>query len=202
MDYSYIYKITHKPTGLYYIGSRTPKYLNKPAEEDFLHEYFTNSNKMKRLLFLHSPDDFEWWTKSMPREEAKAEEQRLLNESADDPLCLYTHSKKKWQDSDWREKMLSIHASPKSRAKKSAGQKKRFEDPQQQKEHKERMRKVNSRPDLAPVRSANQKKLWEDPEYRENNRAKQRAKWAEPGYREMMREKQRAAHARKRKEAK
>lgn len=104
MDYSYIYKITYKPTGEYYIGARYSAKLKKPAEEDFLQDYFTSSKEIVKRLVHTNINDWEWELTPMPREQAISEEKRLLNETADDPLCLYKHSKKLWQDKEYRQK--------------------------------------------------------------------------------------------------
>lgn len=130
VDYSYLYKITHKPTGLYYIGARYSRKLNKPPEEDFLHDYFTSSTAMQRLLFLNSPEEFEWELTPWPKGTIKVEEQRLLNETAEDPLCLYQHGKKKWAQPEYRNMQIERRESVTIRTKASNTVKKLWQDPE------------------------------------------------------------------------
>ena len=130
VDYSYLYKIIHKPTGLYYIGARYSSKLKKPPHEDFLHDYFTTSNAMKRLLFLHSPEDFEWELTPWDQKTIKAEEQRLLNETADDPLCLYQHPKKLWERDEYKEVQLAHKNDPANRTKASNTSTNLWKDPE------------------------------------------------------------------------
>ena len=85
---------------------------------------------MKRLLFLHSPEDFEWILTPIARERARAEEARLLNETADDPLCLYRHTKKRWQDPEHIKVQLASRNDMTVRTNTSNSVKKLWEDPE------------------------------------------------------------------------
>ena len=130
VDYSYIYKITHKPTGLYYIGARYTKHLNTPPEEDFLQKYFTSSKAMQRLLVHNNINEFEWELTPWPKDTIKEEEQRLLNETADDPLCLYQHPSKIWLREDYKKMRLEKIESIPVRKSLSKSVKKLWEDPE------------------------------------------------------------------------
>jgi len=85
---------------------------------------------MKRLLFLHSPEEFEWELTPWPKETIKIEEQRLLNETAEDPLCLYQHPTKIWSRKDYRKMRLESIESIPVRTKLSNSVKKLWEDPE------------------------------------------------------------------------
>ena len=149
MDYSYIYRITYKPTGEYYIGRQTDKRLKKTADEHFMIEYFTSSKEVLKRLVYTDINDWEWWTKSMPREEAMAEEKRLLNEAATDPLCLHKHILKMWQNPEYRERYLTNSKTIMVR-----------------KQISEKLKEYNRSPEVRKAASERTKALWANPEYR------------------------------------
>ena len=84
--WSYVYKLTHKVTGQFYIGYRGANKL--PAAED-LPKYRSSSQKVKEMGF----DNFNWeiLAEFQTPEEAYGHENRLIAESFDSPLCLNGH---------------------------------------------------------------------------------------------------------------
>ena len=84
----YCYKITHKETGQFYIGSR----CNKSAKhyfQDFGIIYFTSSKTVKELGFENFKID--WIEEFDDPETAYKFEQLIIFESFKDPLCLNKH---------------------------------------------------------------------------------------------------------------
>ena len=81
----YAYKITHKETGQFYIGSRTSK-LAKHYSEDLGFKYFTSSNYVKELGFENFKID--WIEEFDDSETAYDWEQMLIYVNLKDPLCL------------------------------------------------------------------------------------------------------------------
>ena len=80
----YVYVLCNKLTGEYYIGSRRAN--NKPAEEDFLKEYFTSSADVMRMLVNDGKEVFEYITIETPI--ALSLEQQLLKENVKLEKCL------------------------------------------------------------------------------------------------------------------
>lgn len=98
---AYVYKVTHKESGEFYLGSRTTKIVreNRSPEQDFCVHYFTSNSAMRvelqkypekyhiEILFRSNESfinkksgEIEWV--------AYWEEQRLIKESFGSPLCV------------------------------------------------------------------------------------------------------------------
>ena len=81
----YCYKITHKTTGQFYIGSRCNKSA-KHYSEDFGIKYFTSSKEVKELGFENFKID---WIEEFPTKELAYDwEQMMIHVNLKDPLCL------------------------------------------------------------------------------------------------------------------
>ena len=81
----YVYKITHKTTNQFYIGSRCNKSA-KHYSEDLGIKYFTSSNYVKELGFENFKID---WIEEFPTKELAYDwEQMMIHVNLKDPLCL------------------------------------------------------------------------------------------------------------------
>ena len=92
----YCYKITHKTTGQFYIGSRCNKQA-KHYSEDFGIKYFTSSKLVKELGFENFKID--WIEEFEDPDHAYDWEQMMIYVNLKDPLCLNKScyfGKKKW----------------------------------------------------------------------------------------------------------
>ena len=84
----YAYKITHKTTNQFYIGSRTSK-NQKHHSEDLGFKYFTSSKTVKELGFENFKID---WIEEFPSAELAYDwEQMMIHVNLRDPLCLNKH---------------------------------------------------------------------------------------------------------------
>jgi hypothetical protein len=84
----YVYKLTHKKTKQFYIGSRYTKFLKLPSHLDIL-KYQTSSKKVKSLGFQNF--DIEIIAEFFSAESAWDFEQQLINENYKNPLILNSH---------------------------------------------------------------------------------------------------------------
>lgn len=84
----YVYKITHKETGQFYIGSRYSKNI-KHHSEDLGFKYFTSSKLVKQLGFENFK--IEWIEEFHTPELAYDWEQMMIYVNLKDPLCLNKH---------------------------------------------------------------------------------------------------------------
>lgn len=111
----YVYKITHKTTNQFYIGSRTSQ-LAKHYSEDLGFKYFTSSKVVKSLGFENFKID--WIEEFQDSETAYKFEQLIIFESFKDPLCLnkvchfgkerFNSTGLSWKLSDETKKKMSI----------------------------------------------------------------------------------------------
>ena len=83
----YVYKLTHKESGEFYIGYREANKV--PALEDLGKQYFTSSNTIQELGF--SNFDIEIIEEFETGIEAYNYEQILIKENIHDSLCLNGH---------------------------------------------------------------------------------------------------------------
>lgn len=86
MTLPYVYKLTHRETGEFYIGYRQSNIL--PAEED-LPLYQSSSRLVKEMGFDNF--DFEIVSEFSSGDEAYIFEQRSIKKHIKDPLCLNRH---------------------------------------------------------------------------------------------------------------
>ena len=209
---AYVYRITHKETGRFYIG------FSKGAKRIGI-DYFTSS-----LHTGYTPETVGEWTTEIIREGDGEEcwrlEQDMIREAADNPLIINRHycpegakipvyfkphteehnrhksetTTDRWQN-DEQYRQNHIEGARKRWANDDAGRrrvseanKKQWQDP----EYRERMPKIMSE---------NAKEIWERPGYKESRRADQiaaaKARWAKPGARERHREALKKARERK-----
>lgn len=88
---SYVYKVTNKLTNQFYIGFRFKnKKLNLTPKDDLWNTYYTSSEYVERLIEKHGKDSFEYEILFEDENEEVCfnEEQRLISESINNPLCL------------------------------------------------------------------------------------------------------------------
>lgn len=91
MYQSYVYRVTSKVTGQFYIGSRTENVSKcRFPEDDLWKHYFTSSKKVKQMIEEYGLDSFnvEILSKFDSYSECFWEEQRLIVESKNNPLRL------------------------------------------------------------------------------------------------------------------
>lgn len=95
----YVYKLTHKETGQFYIGSRTCKNLKLPSYEDII-KYKSSSIKVKELGFENF--NVEIIAEFFDRIHAYEFEQLLIYENFKDPLningCCHVAGKRRFSN--------------------------------------------------------------------------------------------------------
>ena len=94
MYLAYTYFVKNKITNQFYYGSRKANIrLKRTPEEDFWIHYFTSSKNIKELISVHGPDSFDILIleKSQDYADCFWEEQKLICENFNNPLCLNKH---------------------------------------------------------------------------------------------------------------
>lgn len=83
----YVYYVYHRPSGKYYLGSRTAQGCHP---SDLWRTYFTSSKRVHKLIEESGKESFTaiCWERCKSREEALALEFRLLKTVIRDPKCL------------------------------------------------------------------------------------------------------------------
>ena len=195
MSIPYVYKITHKGTGQYYIGfSQGTRqigidYYTSSADE-FIKESYTADNQHlwdTEILTTHPDPEEAYWI-----------EQDMIASHIDDDLCLNSQyyrrdSGRKVMLTTPESEMKKIQAmnTPTVKAKMSASQKRRFSDPEQRERTRQaaikaqadgqalaKARATNATPEVRAKRTAQNLKRW-SPEYRKKMSEAQAKKWAE-----------------------
>lgn len=184
---AYVYKITHKETGRFYIGF-------SKGEKRIGIDYFTSSRHTG-----YTPETVEEWTTEIIREGEGEEcwrlEQDMIRDAADDPLILNRHY---CPEGAKTPVYFMEHTEEHNRHKSEAAKDKWQNDEQYIQNHIEGARKRWDNDDAGRQRMTEwNRKNWEDPEYRAQHPRKisdgAKAAWARPGYKEGRRELQVAA---------
>lgn len=121
----YVYQLTHKTTGQFYIGYRE---VNKvPSDQDLGFFYWTSSKKIDELGFENF--DFQIIAEFFDGDSAWRQEQRIIEANIKNPLCLNGHFIKdgnnkfsfvgKFHSDKNKAKMLGRKVSDETRAKNS-----------------------------------------------------------------------------------
>lgn len=84
----YVYWLTNRESGQFYVGSRTTMKLSTPSHLD-LPQYQTSSDHVKELGF----ENFDWFivAEFFNGDDAYWHEQKLIKEHINNPLCLNKH---------------------------------------------------------------------------------------------------------------
>lgn len=112
----YVYKLTHKETGQFYIGFRCKNKV--PSGQDLGFYYFSSSKSVKSIGFENF--DVEIVAEFFDSDSAYDFENILISENFKDPLCLNEHFEK---DGKRNFKSLGRKKSQKTRDKISKGNK-------------------------------------------------------------------------------
>jgi hypothetical protein len=117
--YPYVYRLTHKETGQFYIGYRCANKV--PAEQDLGHKYFTSSKRVKEIGFENF--DSEIVAVFFSKHDAHAHEFELIYESISHPFCLNETSRISRIGPHTEETKLKMSAAHKGKVKTEAHRK-------------------------------------------------------------------------------
>lgn len=184
---AYVYKITHKETGRFYIGFST-------GRGTIGIDYFTSSCHTG-----YTAETVEEWTTEIVREGEGEEcwrlEQDMIRDAADNPLIINRHY---CPEGAKTPVYFMEHTAEHNRHKSETAKDKWQNDEQYRQNHIEGARKRWDNDDAGRQRMAEfNRKNWQDPEYRAQVTPKisesAKAMWARPGYKENRRALQSAA---------